>query len=155
MLLEIAGDSGGPLLVGDPVTFLAGITSFGNCETDSPEVYTRVSEFIGWIQNVVLGFRPDDGNFVVDCRGCPLDLPANFSCQVNIEAPVPEAPKETSTPIPSTDEEVSYIEIYPLYVSNWNLKLCQAFERYWHMKYIMAHHNDVQRVCNPLDEANQ
>ena len=116
----IAGDSGGPLFVGDADPFLVGITSFGSCETDSPEVYTRVSEFIGWIQNVVLGVDPDDGDFVVDCGGCPLDLPANFSCKVNVAAPPPEVPKETPNPITSPAQEVSHIDIYAWCILNWN-----------------------------------
>ena len=46
------GDSGGALIVGAQNHFLAGITSFGNCTDDLPEVYTRVSKFLDWIVNL-------------------------------------------------------------------------------------------------------
>ena len=48
----LPGDSGGPLIVGDKPSFLVGITSFGNCRDDLPEVYTRTSELLDWIESL-------------------------------------------------------------------------------------------------------
>lgn len=50
------GDSGGPLMYDDNVTYQAGIVSFGkgNCGTnEAPSVYTRVDGFLDWILNNV------------------------------------------------------------------------------------------------------
>jgi secreted trypsin-like serine protease len=55
---HLQGDSGGPLeikLYGQAkmIPFLVGITSFGaGCGSGSPGVYTRISSFIKWIENV-------------------------------------------------------------------------------------------------------
>lgn len=45
------GDSGGPLVARSK---LIGIVSFGfiPCASGNPDGYTRVSSFLGWIQNV-------------------------------------------------------------------------------------------------------
>jgi len=47
------GDSGGPMMCGDDLDKLAGVTSFGHpfCE-DTPSVYTRVSAYKQWIENI-------------------------------------------------------------------------------------------------------
>lgn len=54
------GDSGGPLILysispyGITTPFVVGITSFGQgCAMDIPGVYTRVSEYMDWIEDVV------------------------------------------------------------------------------------------------------
>lgn len=52
------GDSGGPLQVILPenpcVQYIVGITSFGKyCGGKAPGVYTRVSSYIDWIENIV------------------------------------------------------------------------------------------------------
>ena len=54
------GDSGGPLLKnmiqedGSKFSYAMGITSYGGvCGTGSPGVYTRVSEYLNWIENIV------------------------------------------------------------------------------------------------------
>lgn len=53
------GDSGGPLLIAKPgnpcVHYTIGITSFGKyCATANiPAVYTRVSEYLSWIERNV------------------------------------------------------------------------------------------------------
>ncbi|KAK9890263.1 hypothetical protein WA026_010373 [Henosepilachna vigintioctopunctata] len=53
------GDSGGPLVVTKKNNqckfYLIGITSFGkSCgEVNAPAIYTRVSEYISWIENIV------------------------------------------------------------------------------------------------------
>ncbi|GJQ80980.1 hypothetical protein Trydic_g4794 [Trypoxylus dichotomus] len=49
------GDSGGPLQFDDlRALFLVGITSFGrSCGGPTPSVYTRISEFVGWIEPIV------------------------------------------------------------------------------------------------------
>uniref|UniRef100_A0A1I8PA18 Peptidase S1 domain-containing protein n=1 Tax=Stomoxys calcitrans TaxID=35570 RepID=A0A1I8PA18_STOCA len=54
------GDSGGPLILNSVspyhivTSFVVGITSFGRgCAMDTPGVYTRVSEYIDWIEEVV------------------------------------------------------------------------------------------------------
>ena len=54
------GDSGGPLVEpiinkdGYPIYELAGITSWGiGCAKGIPGVYTRVSNYVDWIENVV------------------------------------------------------------------------------------------------------
>lgn len=53
------GDSGGPLLIakdGNPcVHYVVGITSFGKycAAANTPAVYTRVSEFVSWIEREV------------------------------------------------------------------------------------------------------
>lgn len=45
------GDSGGPLAYGGQ---LAGIVSFGQpCAVGAPDVFTRVSSFVNWIQAVI------------------------------------------------------------------------------------------------------
>ncbi|XP_073819736.1 venom serine protease Bi-VSP-like [Musca autumnalis] len=52
------GDSGGPLIIktGYLRTYLVGITSFGQgCSLSIPGVYTRVSEYLDWIEEVVYG----------------------------------------------------------------------------------------------------
>jgi len=45
------GDSGGPMMCGNNLELLAGITSWGvsNCSGNYPSVYTRVSEYLDWI----------------------------------------------------------------------------------------------------------
>jgi len=45
------GDSGGPMICGN--NLLAGITSWGvsNCSGNYPSVYTRVSEYVDWINS--------------------------------------------------------------------------------------------------------
>ncbi|XP_075170302.1 serine protease snk-like isoform X2 [Haematobia irritans] len=54
------GDSGGPLILrstsqhGVEVPFVVGITSFGRiCGMNQPGVYTRVSEYIDWIESIL------------------------------------------------------------------------------------------------------
>ncbi|XP_069967749.1 trypsin-1 isoform X1 [Bactrocera oleae] len=53
------GDSGGPIIKFskqahlNPMSYVVGITSFGiGCGTGMPAVYTRISEYIDWIENV-------------------------------------------------------------------------------------------------------
>ncbi|BFY99708.1 hypothetical protein BsWGS_02748 [Bradybaena similaris] len=45
------GDSGGPMMCGENLQLLAGLTSWGvsNCSGNFPSVYTRVSEYLDWI----------------------------------------------------------------------------------------------------------
>ncbi|XP_061398236.1 serine protease snake-like [Musca vetustissima] len=54
------GDSGGPLILhsqnsmGYEKSFVVGITSFGRgCGFDKPGVYTRVSEYLDWIESII------------------------------------------------------------------------------------------------------
>ncbi|GJQ80977.1 hypothetical protein Trydic_g4793 [Trypoxylus dichotomus] len=49
------GDSGGPMQIdSNRVVFLVGITSFGrSCAGPTPSVYTRVSNFVDWIESIV------------------------------------------------------------------------------------------------------
>ncbi|XP_067647164.1 serine protease snake-like [Eurosta solidaginis] len=54
------GDSGGPIIMYDvfkdyqPIAYLVGIQSFGDgCDGGTPGVYTRVSEYYDWIEDVV------------------------------------------------------------------------------------------------------
>ncbi|XP_058982810.1 serine protease snake-like [Musca domestica] len=54
------GDSGGPLILrstspqGDEIDFLVGITSYGGgCGFGKPAVYTRVSQYIDWIESII------------------------------------------------------------------------------------------------------
>lgn len=53
------GDSGGPLQIyhsNDDIECMydiVGITSFGKACSGSPGVYTRVSKYIEWIENIV------------------------------------------------------------------------------------------------------
>ncbi|XP_037943758.1 serine protease snake-like [Teleopsis dalmanni] len=53
------GDSGGPVVLtvninGRFIPHVAGITSFGqNCAGDAPGIYTRVSEYLEWIETIV------------------------------------------------------------------------------------------------------
>ena len=55
------GDSGGPLIIPksdtDDTAMLVGIVSFGiGCGLiDAPGVYTRVTEYMSWIQSVIKG----------------------------------------------------------------------------------------------------
>ena len=71
------GDSGGPLSVknNDGTGFLlAGIVSFGNgCAAGTPGVYTRVSQYESWINNLMsgadqtpAGFNPEGNNQTPD-----------------------------------------------------------------------------------------
>lgn len=47
------GDSGGPLVT-DTGKFIVGITSFGfGCAGAAPSIYTRVSSYIDWIEEVI------------------------------------------------------------------------------------------------------
>ena len=56
-----SGDSGGPLIIPksdtDDTAMLVGIVSFGfRCgRSDAPGVYTRVTEYISWIQSIRKG----------------------------------------------------------------------------------------------------
>ncbi|CAL1542436.1 unnamed protein product [Lymnaea stagnalis] len=47
------GDSGGPMMCGNNYGLLAGVTSWGvsSCSGDYPSVYTRVSEYLDWINS--------------------------------------------------------------------------------------------------------
>lgn len=53
------GDSGGPLQLKvyvrqESVFYIVGITSFGaGCASDFPGIYTRVSEYLTWIEGIV------------------------------------------------------------------------------------------------------
>lgn len=50
------GDSGGPLqnVDDDGMALIAGIVSFGwGCGTNHPAVYTRVAQYIDWIEDIV------------------------------------------------------------------------------------------------------
>lgn len=49
------GDSGGPLQIRNEILYLVGITSFGKAcgVANSPAVYTRVSYYIPWIEQIV------------------------------------------------------------------------------------------------------
>jgi len=51
------GDSGGPLqiLVEEPFCMyqVAGVTAFGAGCGEFPGVYTRVTDFLGWIEDIV------------------------------------------------------------------------------------------------------
>ena len=38
------------MIVGQETPFVVGITSFGNCSDSLPDVYTRVSVLIDWIE---------------------------------------------------------------------------------------------------------
>lgn len=58
------GDSGGPLQRHSAQVYcsytLFGVTSFGDkCGLESPAIYTRVSEYLDWIEGIVW---PDQGN---------------------------------------------------------------------------------------------
>nr|ABL67951.1 serine peptidase 2 [Peregriana peregra] len=46
------GDSGGPLMCGADFKLLAGVTSWGlaSCTGGMPSVYTRVSEYVDWVE---------------------------------------------------------------------------------------------------------
>ncbi|XP_017753993.1 PREDICTED: chymotrypsin-2-like [Eufriesea mexicana] len=53
------GDSGGPLIIKkNGIPLQIGIVSYGdgNCPSDKPGVFTRVTAFIDWIQERVLGY---------------------------------------------------------------------------------------------------
>ena len=49
------GDSGGPIQIfKDGQYFVVGVTSFGKgCGSPSPGIYTRVSSFIDWIEEII------------------------------------------------------------------------------------------------------
>ncbi|XP_036336805.1 trypsin-1-like [Rhagoletis pomonella] len=56
------GDSGGPIIKFvqmeglNLMSYLVGVTSFGiGCGTGTPSVYTRISEFVDWIEEVTYG----------------------------------------------------------------------------------------------------
>lgn len=54
------GDSGGPLMIKKDDKFeLAGVTSWGlSCAgANSPGVYTRISKYVKWINNIVATFE--------------------------------------------------------------------------------------------------
>lgn len=75
---DFIGDSGGPLIVGDEPSFLVGITSFGDCRDNLPEVYTRTSELLDWIES--LGGEESD----VEEGGCPFRSTSNLSNEVRL-----------------------------------------------------------------------
>lgn len=57
----VQGDSGGPLAcVQNDVSFLYGIISWGDgCgRTGKPGVYTRVTEYISWINQIIKPSKP-------------------------------------------------------------------------------------------------
>lgn len=59
--LILQGDSGGPLVFKDKVH---GIVSFSGerCgDRRFPDIYTKVSNYIGWVHHVVRGFRGQKG----------------------------------------------------------------------------------------------
>ena len=66
-----SGDSGGPLIIPksdtDDTAVLIGIVSFGyRCGlSDAPGVYTRVTEYISWIQST------RKGKHLFSCTGGP------------------------------------------------------------------------------------
>lgn len=59
LYVYIQGDSGGPLQIqmtedDHTVYHIIGITSFGQaCATGTPGVYTRVSSYLSWIENII------------------------------------------------------------------------------------------------------
>jgi secreted trypsin-like serine protease len=59
MLQKLPGDSGGPLQIkdsfnGEKFYTVVGVTSFGaSCGSQIPGVYTRVSEYLQWIEDIV------------------------------------------------------------------------------------------------------
>lgn len=59
MFSNFSGDSGGPIqfkiqFENEDVYYIVGVTSFGAaCASEIPGVYTRVSEFLDWIEPIV------------------------------------------------------------------------------------------------------
>eukprot|EP00803_Ostreobium_quekettii_P011562 evm.model.scf_130EXC.4 EVM.evm.TU.scf_130EXC.4 scf_130EXC:90332-91546(-) len=97
------GDSGGPLLAGDKSTLLA-VVSFGppTCQKDNkPAVYSRVSSFLGFIQDLEDGVRTDkpgctpfvDRNAVVSTPREPAP-PPEIVPTPEIQPPPPPPPVE-------------------------------------------------------------
>ncbi|XP_011869194.1 PREDICTED: transmembrane protease serine 11E-like [Vollenhovia emeryi] len=62
-IFRFPGDSGGPLIVVDEngIDRQVGIVSYGNarCPSDAPGVFTRISEYKHWINQVVNDFLSD------------------------------------------------------------------------------------------------
>lgn len=55
---DFQGDSGGPLQITSDdnqcLYYIIGVTSFGKgCGTLSPAIYTRVSEYLDWVETIV------------------------------------------------------------------------------------------------------
>jgi len=86
------GDSGGPLQCrnGDGEWHLVGLTSWGSetCSVDMPSIYTRVSCFVNWIDNVVGGGDGTDTESCVQPKEDPkptgelgdCECPEGFAC---------------------------------------------------------------------------
>ncbi len=57
IVVKFQGDSGGPLIVQEPNGDFAvvGLTSWGPavCADGLPGVYTRVNQFLDWINNII------------------------------------------------------------------------------------------------------
>ncbi|XP_072938403.1 uncharacterized protein [Epargyreus clarus] len=81
--IESIGDSGGPLQMKIPLpittegtmSYVIGVTSFGvGCaRADTPGVYTRVSSFIDWIENIVWQIRRMLNNLPFELLECDFD----------------------------------------------------------------------------------
>ncbi|ROL48139.1 Granzyme M [Anabarilius grahami] len=77
------GDSGGPLVCGETAV---GVTSFGEehrCNSpDGPNVYTNITAYISWINNVIgngrSGFQCSSKK-EEDCRAVSSDVPCRFA----------------------------------------------------------------------------
>jgi len=90
LFLVLKGDGGGPLVIKQGDRWIqAGIASFGvGCaQPNFPTVYTRVSQYEMWINNVLASNQPGFVTFM--SNGTDSDL--NFTC------PPPTAPPTTST----------------------------------------------------------
>lgn len=58
-LFHFQGDSGSPLACRlDGIEYVVGLVSFGHgCASNNPSVYTRVSQYIGWVEENVWPIR--------------------------------------------------------------------------------------------------
>ncbi|XP_026666589.1 serine protease nudel-like isoform X2 [Ceratina calcarata] len=121
------GDSGGPLMCRNPYSksqwYVAGVVSHGEgcAQPNEPGVYTRVSYFLDWIQDII------NGRGLPSMRRTPLEKCPGFRCGggLGICLPITARCNRTVDCLDGEDE-VNCPDHYPLYrsktKSNFELK---------------------------------